>query len=349
MTAPDTTPVPQGAARPGSDPASVDLGPRVHSRLAWIAPLAYLGLAVLFMASYTRQNTWMRPFGIEGLTYAPPFPFRYRVLPTFLASSLARLGLGLANAYAVQGTLFVWGALLLYRRLLARFMHPDLARLLAPGLLYSLGWQYCVLNDLYFPFDLPGVFFFVTGWCWILERRWSLFYPTFVLATLNRETSLILTLIVAIVGYRRMPARALALHVGVQLTLWIGIKSILYSAFPAHGESLYMSTIEYNRDMLLGILGLTPRGLHNALKFALWGGGVWLTLPFIVRGQPEVIRRSLLAIIPFLAGLLLVARLYEMRVYGEVVCIVVTAPLVRVAGELTARRSTWDGTAPGAA
>jgi hypothetical protein len=330
------------ALRPGS-------APRLHERLRWVSPVAYLSLAMLFMTFYTVRTTWMGPWGIEGLTYAPPFPFRYRILSTFLAATVSRFtGLRLEWAYALQGTLFVWGALLVYQRLLASFMRADLARVLACGLLYVMTWHYCAMNLLYFPFDMPAVFFFVAGWHLLLRQRWPLYYVLFALAVLNRETCLILTMVFALVWFRRLPARALVAHVAAQMVLWLAIKAALYFAFSSAGHQLYMDSLGDNRETLIGILTLQPRGLHNLVKFLLWGGGLWASLPFIFRIQPEPIRRSLLAIGPFVLGMIFVARLREMRIYGEVIPMVVTAALIWVARQLAPGEAPAESASPAA-
>ncbi len=328
------------AARPApaSPPDASGAGRAVSIRgasLGRVVPWAYLSLAALFMAFYTVRTAWLPPWGIEGLTYAAPFPFRYRILSTLLPGALARLtGARLEWLYAVQGTLYVWGALLVFRRLLARFMRADLAGVLAPGLLYGMTWHYCAMNLLYFPFDVPAVFFFVAGWCLLLERRWALYYPVFALATLNRETCLALTGVFALVGFRRMPMRTLVAHVAAQVALWIGIKAALWMAFAPGGHQLYIDSLEKNRYTLMQVIHMRDEGPKVVAKFLLWCGGLWAALPFITRGQPEPIRRSLGVIGPFFLGMVFVGTLREMRIYGELIPVVMAPSLIWVARQL---------------
>ena len=315
-----TVPPGAGIATPGLDRA-----------LPWI----YLSLAMLFMAFYTVRTTWMLPWGISGLTYLPPWPFRYRILATLVPGALAKLtGVRLAPLYAVQGTLCVWATLLVFRRLLARFMRPGLAGVLAPGLLYGMTWHYCAMNLLYFAFDMPAVMFFVLGWYLMLERRWALYYPVFALAVFNRETCLVLTGVFALVGFRRMPARTLLAHVAAQTVLWLGIKAGLWFAFAPQGHQLYIDSLAKNRETLMQMVTLKREGLKVATKFVLWCGGLWAVLPFIAGRQPEPVRRSLLVIAPFFLGMVFVGTLREMRIYGELIPIVMTPCLIWVARQL---------------
>ena len=305
--------------------------PGLNRALPWI----YLSLSMLFMTFYTVRAAWMLPYGIKGLTYLAPYPFRYRILATLIPGTLARLtGARLEPLYAVQGTLCVWGALLVFRRLLARFMRADLAGVLAPGLLYGMAWHYCVMNLLYFPFDMPAVLFFVLGWYLMLERRWALYYPVFALAVFNRETCLALTGVFALVEFRHMPPRRLLAHVVAQFALWVGIKAGLWIAFAPQGHQLYVDSLEKNRETLFQVLAMRGDGPKVAAKFVLWCGGLWAALPFITRGQPEPVRRSLLVIGPFFLGMVFVGTLREMRIYGELIPIVTVPCLIWVARQL---------------
>jgi hypothetical protein len=320
---------------PGARSAAFAARPRTSRGLDRALPLLYLLLAMLFMTFYTVRTTWMLPWGIDGLTYLPPYPFRYRILATLVPGALAKLTHArLEWLYAVQGTLFVWGTLLVYRRLLARHMRADLAGVLAPGLLYGMTWHYCAMNLLYFAFDMPAVFFFVLGWYLLLERRWALYYLVFALAVFNRETCLALTGVFALVEFRRMPARALLAHVAAQTCLWVAIKAGLWMAFAPQGHQLYFDSLETNRQTLFQLLTMRGIGPKTAAKFLLWCGGLWAALPFLARRQPEPIRRSLLVIAPFFLGMVFVGTLREMRIYGELIPIVTTPCLVWVARQL---------------
>lgn len=234
----------------------------------------------------------------------------------------------------MQGTLFVRGTLLVYGRLLARHMRTDLAGVRAPGLLYGMSWHYCAVNLLYFPFDLPAVFFFVLGCHLLLGRRWALYHPVFALAVFNRETCLALTGVFALVEFRPLQARVLFAHVAARACLWAGIKAVLWLAFAPQGHQLYIDSLEQNRETLVQLLTMRGIGPKTAAKFLLWCGGPWAALPFIARRQPEPLRRSLLVIAPFFLGMVFVGTLREMRIYGELIPIVTTPCLVWVARQL---------------
>ena len=197
-----------------------------------VLPLAYLGCAALFVDVYTAMTRWISP-GMAAFTHGQaPFPFRYRVLVTGLASFLERAGLPLHAAYFLLATLAVFVLLLAFDQFLALFVRRDFAHVLAPGILYPLGWNYLGLNRMYFPFDLPGVALFTLALVLLAERRWAWFYVVFALATLNRETTWLLTFILLAVEWGRLPTRTLAAHVVTQALIWVALKVALAQAFP---------------------------------------------------------------------------------------------------------------------
>jgi len=174
-----------------------------------IVPAGYGLLALLFMAAYTSITSWPAA-GMTGFTEGDVGgPFRYRILVPLLARAAAAVLSRplLFWIYGAIGSLAVFGLLLAYRALLRSFVRPELATLLAPVILYPTAWNYIALNRLYFPFDMPAMFFFVAGWLAIQRRRWALYYPLLALATLNRETSWVLPVVFALVEYGRLRSR----------------------------------------------------------------------------------------------------------------------------------------------
>lgn len=296
----------------------------------------YLLGAALLVTFYTLRTVWVLPYGMDGFTYGePPFPFRYRMLVPLLARGLVTVAhIPLAWAYAALATLSVFALLLVFDRTLAQSMRRDTARVLAPFVLYPLAWNYCGLNLLYFPFDLPGVFFFAAALLAVTRRKWWIYYPLFAVATLNRETTWFYTVVCLFVLYRRMPARALALHVLAQAALWIGIKTALYRAFPSAEPQLFANMFAQNASTWRGMLTLHGSGLKDWAKLFLMFGGLWLVLPFIWRGRPEPVRRALLAAPVFVLPMLVVGTIDEARVYGELIPLITMPSLLWLAARL---------------
>jgi hypothetical protein len=298
---------------------------------------AYFLCAALFVTLYTLRTVWVLPWGMTGFTYGqPPYPFRYRVLVPLLAKNLAAwTHVPLAIAYAALATFAVFGLLLVYDRYLAQFTtRRDTARVLALGILYPLAWNYCGLNLMYFPFDLPGVFFFTAALLALSRGRWAAYYPLFALATVNRETTWFFTVVFLAVWARRMPARALALHVLAQAGIWIAIKAFLFQAYAGAGQGLFANMIAQNLATFRGMLTLGGTGLKDWAKLLLMFGSLWLALPFVLRGRPEAVRRALLSVPVFIVPMLIVGTIDEARVYGELIPLITTPVLLYLASRL---------------
>lgn len=323
------------AAPPAAPPGAAGGG---RSAFGWPAAVAalYFLCAALLVAFYTVRTIWVLPYGMDGFTYGePPYPFRYRILVPLLARGLvAATHIPLAWAYAALATLSVFGLLLVFDRTLADYVRRDTARVLAPFVLYPLAWNYCGLNLLYFPFDLPGVFFFAAAMLAVTRRQWWLYYPLFAIATLNRETTWFFTVVFLFVAFRRLPARGLAAHVVAQAALWVAIKVALYHAYPGAEPHLFANMITRNLETWRGMLTLRGSGLKDWAKLGLMFGGLHLALPWTWRGRPEPVQRALLAAPLFVLPMLLVGTIDEARVYGELVTVIATPTLLWLAVRL---------------
>jgi hypothetical protein len=308
------------------------------SPAAWPIALTalYLGCAALFVTFYTLRTVWTVKDGMEVFTYgAPPYPFRFRILVPMLARGLvAMTHIPLAWAYASLATLSVFGLLLVVDRYLAQYTRRDLARVLALGILYPLAWNFCGLNLMYFPFDLPGVFLFAAAFFALTRGRWFVYYALFVVATLNRETTWLLTVIFLCVQFRHVTVRALAGHAIAQAALWVGIKAVLFHAFPGEERILFADMAWQNLETIRGMLTLSGSGLKDWAKLGLMFGSLWLALPFVWRGRPEPVRRALLAVPVFIIPITIVGTIDEARVYGELLVLITMPSLLWLAARL---------------
>jgi len=284
--------------------------------LAWTTRAGYLGCAAVFVDAYTAMTRWINP-GMAAFTHdAAPFPFRYRILVPSLARLIADgTGLPLAYVYFAIAVFAVFGILLAFDLLLASFVRRDAARVLAFGILYPLSWNYLGLNRMYFPFDLPGVALFTLGLVFLVRRSWLLYYPLFVLATINRETTWLLTLILIVTAWGRMPRSALVRHVLAQGLLWVGVKAGLAAMYP--GGPQFANMAAQNLSTWRGMFTLSGNGAKDWAKLVLLFGGMAWLLPFVLRQAPRFFRRAWLVFPLFLLPMLLVGTIDEARLYAE--------------------------------
>ncbi len=311
---------------------------RRAAALAWAAFLSLAAVAGVAMAGWRKAYAfvWPEVSPEKLLRFAAPTPFQYRVL----IPGLARL---LWGAPAETSTVVT------QREALARFLHVDAAAtvafvvvaqrwfaslldepdsalsrddrrlaamLLAGASLWLVPFSYLLVGagpDVhrypYFPWDLPALALFTLALHLLRSERWALYYPVFVLATLNRETTCFLPVVYLLARGDSRPPRALALHAAAQTALWVAIKLCLRAAF-SRGAGLHESHLDDNVFYLS-----RPEGWAHVLS-AL--GFLWAPAAMLGRRVSDpFVRRGLWVMPLWLAGMLSVGNVYELRVYGE--------------------------------
>ena len=343
----EVTSVDQGC--PSCNP-SKDAGPDsrngiLRSSSPFILAL-YLLVSFLFAGFYFQTTIEWTPDDFSDYTYSSgryaigdPV-LRFRVLVPLLARGVdCVLGVNLQWMYQVLAGLCVFGSLIAYRRYLSNFLRADFSSILSVAIVYPMLWNFCLLNRIYFPFDLPGLLFFVMGCHFIYCRNWGAYYPTLALATLNRETSCFLMFIFLVCLYRKVAARRLVWHLLAQTALWISLRCLVFLVVGDYSEVLSKLTIAFNARVILDMLALRGNGLKDWAKLGLAFGGIWWALPRVIRGQPVFLKRCLLVVVPFVIAVGLKGVVDEVRVYAELIPIVLTPVVVAVAAELGGTRS----------
>jgi hypothetical protein len=174
---------------------------------------------------------------------------------------------------------------------------------------------------LWYPWDIPGVLFVTLGLVLLHGRRWTAYYAVFALATLNRETTYFLTLVYSLTALGRDDRATILRHVAAQGGIWLALKTALYLAFRenrAQGMGLFDVQLLRNLRQLA-----RPDVLVTVLRS--WGM-LWIVAALGLRRiEDRFLRRALLASGVQLAILLLVGVVEELRVYGEIIPIVLAA------------------------
>lgn len=183
-----------------------------------------------------------------------------------------------------------------------------------------------------YPYDMLSMMLFCLGVMFLLQNRLFWFYPAFTLATLSRETSVFL--IPALLSFRWTGwshlIRRDSVHVFLLLAIWLGIKvwlQTLYGGNPTEAEGGWGLGGTF-------VLQLEPN-LRNFLNPIYWPsifsatGWLWVIVLFGWKSIDAVIRRILIVVTPlYLIGMLLVGRITEARIFGELI------PFFAVAGAM---------------
>jgi hypothetical protein len=193
----------------------------------------------------------------------------------------------------------------------------------------------------YYPSDIPGITVFVIGLVAALRRRYLLFYLVFIIGTLNRETTCFLTIFFLIVAWQGGARRNLLIHAAAQAALWIGIKVGLHTLYAANTVPEYCDicgifkySVAYNVDFstVAGWFGL-----------ASVYGFLWIPLLAVYRRIPnQELRRGLWVVPIFHAVMFVPGEIYELRIYMEMLPLVVWGVALGVLSVL----GTGDGDLP---
>lgn len=268
-------------------------------------------------------------------------PFQYRALVPWLVRAVTEIlpSLPLVGMYGIVEAVAAFGLYAAFVLLLQSFVADRPTRRLAAlavfiPLALNLATPYRY-NAIYFPYDTPSVAFFTLGLALILRRDWRLFYPLFVVATLNRETTCFLTVAYLLVAIGRERPSQIAAHVVVQAALWMGIKvglSMLYV------ENLPLDSgvggLFANQLIRSGRILMAVPGLVYMLLVTMGGAGAVVLLLWR-RVRDERLRR-LFGIVPlFFAGMVVVGELLEVRIYSELIPLV-TLALLLIIRDITA-------------
>lgn len=263
-------------------------------------PLPLLGISAFFFS-----QVW-NPMSALAVVYSiGERPFVYRALLPWLARSLTWAGLSPSGALALLLIGFSLGLFFVMRALIDR---PG------AGLLSFLFCETALLlliRDIKV-YDIPTIFFFALSLLLLERGKLSAFYLLFPFATLNRETSFLLSLFFAARFFNILPWRRYIVGMGYQMGVWIGIRFALERIFADRpGSNMLFRPVEVAQ-------GYLSKPIVSLFLLACLGLLLWM----VVRGwgeKPAGIRLAFVLFFPVLLGLHLIAGYaFELRVLAEV-------------------------------
>lgn len=302
----------------------------------WAIHIMFWAVAILFayyFASLRFAKPEWGPCSLEMLAAGKGnTPFQYRVLVPWIVqwASLHVLplpgigsGRGLAFVMEIACTLCLVAA---FRHYLGYFFTDLLTRvLLTFSLMLVLPFNLIIprIYPFWLVYDVPAVLFMMLGLILIYRRRWWLYYPLFALATLNRETTCFLTIIYLLTSFDKDRPLRLASHAIAQGAIWLAIKfwlGHLYADNPGAGFAL--KNVATNVHTMT-----TDPACVLVLLSSL--GFLWLPVILFYRRIGDVfVRRTCLVTPVFLLGMSMVGNLPEIRLYAEMIPVILPAFLL---------------------
>ena len=258
-------------------------------------------------------------------------PFQYRVLVPWIINFIINLNLPyfsspkhILKLIEYISTLFLFIA---FRTYISFFINNELrSSFYSLSLFFILPYQYIFYSwsfgAIYYPYDIPSVFFFTLGLILIYRKNWFMYYPVFILATFNRETTIFLTFVYWATTIEKNRIIPVFYHAILQVIIWLLIKkylAVLYTNNP--GPGYFINFFHVNWEMITNPV--------NAIRIGSNFCFIWIAVISHFKLITDMfIKRSLIVIFPFLFGMFIVGNFLEMRIYGEMIPIVLSAFLV---------------------
>jgi len=182
-----------------------------------------------------------------------------------------------------------------------------------------LGIRY-LMRYVSYVYDLPALFLFTLGLALMARKQWRAFLLVFLLASLNKETTILLTLVFVIHQWhvRRLEDRQFQFLLVAQLSIFALVKGVLFVIFRENpGTFVEMHLLDHNIDLLRKFL----------LRPSLAAEFPWMGLALLVfhnwPNKSRFLKDAIWILVPIFAMMPFLGMLDELRVYYEVVPIVV--------------------------
>jgi hypothetical protein len=201
--------------------------------------------------------------------------------------------------------------------------------------LIAAGIQYLSVIDTphgqRFPADLTQVMFFVMlVYVAAASQAPVLWYPLFILATLNRETTVALIPALFVLWRSSKGTRSAVIHAVVSLLLFAAIQIAVHRYYP--GET-------FDNKLFSNISWLAAPSWNRLLSLAIVFSGSWLFLASGAARCPVQLRQLLWAALFYVGAMVLCGNIHELRIWNELAVVVLPA---MVAG-MTAPAKTISG------
>lgn len=318
--------------------------------MAVIVSFFFCQLRIRMCQTFAVQEMFEQICGNNGTK-----PWQYRILVPGIASALNALNLPLHFSLWGWARMIELGSMILViyasRGYLGLFLKDrKLTSILAFFIILILPFQFFYPRPYYanYWFDTPAILFFTLGLTFIYQKKWMLYYALFTVATLNRETTCFLTVVYLCTALGREKISTIAGHCTAQFVIWMAIKTVLgriYLENPGPNGFEWFdgdSTIPHYVDNLKVLAN--PMNLAGFLSFM---GFLWVPVLFYYKKiGNEFVQRCLWIIPPYFVGMFFVANIYELRIFSDLIPVVLTPFLLILANLFRSSGEESSGQAP---
>jgi hypothetical protein len=240
-------------------------------------------------------------------------PQQLRMLTFPLLWLLNQCGINLNVAEAIIDAAACFGYLIYVNRILTHF-EPTSNKYSALIAAIPLIVNYGIYGYVGYPSDIPALFLFtVAAYCILEDLKWAIRIVA-VLASINRETAILIVPLYLLANWRSKRFATLMYE-----TLWLTICSafpfmLLHKLFRHYPGVVSENHFDWNLSLLQQAFTFHRPGIIYAL--ALFGGFHIVSLAFIKR-SPDFLKSLYICSILLVLALLPVAILTEARVFNE--------------------------------
>ena len=289
----------------------------------------FVGLRIQF-----GQDPWIDYIFPRILDFDGEKPWQYRILIPLLYNQICSLQIPFLDLTQIVKLIEIASTIMLvlaFRYYLSLFIKDKQATWMMSLLLFFvLPFHYFFPDPFhaFYWFDTPSLLFFTVGMILLYKKKWIWFYPLFAVATLNRETTCFLTFIYLFTALGNERVLTIVFHCAAQFFIWMIIKTALFVLFidnpgsqagfeissPGQDVTHFADNVHYF---------MNPK---NVASFLSIFGFIWIPVLFL-HGQikDQFVKRSLLVFIPQVCGMMIVANIYELRIFSETIPVFLAA------------------------
>lgn len=298
------------------------LSERAH-RSWWSGALAILVVAAGWTALRFAMTRQFQPASWQALVdLRAPLPFGHRVLVPLLARPFVDAGVPVGTAFAVSELAATIVLLVALRALFARWVNERAAMLGALGFLGVLAFPLLLAHrwPIFYPWDAWAIAATVIGVLAIVAERFPLAVVVVFVGALNRETVIVLPAIAVLVHLDEPARRTKALGwAGLMVLAWFAARAVAAAIVPGARGSALQFHVEGELRVLHNLAWLAaPERALQWLGSIAFAPVLWIAVRS--RIPRELVRFEWIGIAG-VAALLVVANVYEPRVYGELLAL----------------------------
>jgi len=203
--------------------------------------LSAIFLGIVF-GGYRFTNMMSDWVGYENyITHNYQRPFVTRALIPYIVEQLHKFNISpefLFQSFEVIATIL---CIIFFEKLLSYFIHNKFyTQVMANALIIMAPFLLILprLINLWYPYDIFSLLFNILLIIFLYKENYLLYYPLFIIATINRESTFFVTFAMLFIYFKNYTHKKLFLHIAAQFFIWLTIVKTM-DRLLTHEEGYY--------------------------------------------------------------------------------------------------------------